>query len=194
MYFRPWASLEPGVEVIYLLPKLIWWGGGVILKSLILIPTVVCEYFSSITHVLSSPVHRWASNTDSCLTSKFNMKNKALTQIWNMSCSWVFFQTFSVCSVMLSLVKYCVRHKIYFPQSHLGAFWFVMCVCRVGGGEGQSLLTGDGIYPTLEVLIWTSSCDHCPPPAAARRIKRCYYKVGLWKIDVQDQLWRLGLC
>lgn len=51
--------MEPAVEVIYLLPRQIWVGGGVImLKSLVLITTVVCKYFSSVISVLLFSLNR----------------------------------------------------------------------------------------------------------------------------------------
>jgi len=51
--------MEPAVEVIYLLLRHIWLGGGVvILKSFILIATVVCKYFSSVIYVLLLPLNR----------------------------------------------------------------------------------------------------------------------------------------
>lgn len=51
--------MEPAVEVIYLLPRQIWLGGGVaVLKCLILITVVVCKYFSSVISVLLLPLNR----------------------------------------------------------------------------------------------------------------------------------------
>lgn len=147
--------MEAAVEVIYLLPRQMWLGGGVVmLKSLILITTVSCKCFSSVIYGLLLPLNRRTTDMDSCLTCRWNLEtwasntnmkhNLQLDSSPNLHCSHTEF-THSLCKWVS------VKGWKIFPSC------MCMCMHRSQHARQHSTLDGNSSFLLLFAhLAWVA--------------------------------------